>query len=356
VSNPCLYLRSDYAQGGVNLTFLDHLRRTARDRSRTITRPLVLAGVAALSLTPLAIAAPAGAAAGARAPSIGFFGGVAKFHVGGHAWVMSISDFSGFGDISISALHESDTWFFPAVPKSDLRANVRTGKATFNARNSLAPVAFANLRFVPSSRHKVSCHTGSQTIFDGRITGSITLVANHRGLKFTSAHVVFRSSSLTIDRQCNGPSGPGPCFAGFWNTFGPGPTSVTGDSLGLPGQRTYSIDVIKQITLRAPKNASVTYGVFGAAKKPVFDSKRKRLSVQGIGVVKGSAVLAGSGPPIVMHSRCLIGRRHFKARSATYSGSYTSPRGFSVRSIAAGLLKVGRSGGASFQIVTFTRA
>lgn len=336
------------------MRFLGHLSRTVRGRSLAVSRPLVLAGVAVLALTPLASAVPAGATPSAGTADITLFGGVAKFSVGGHTWQMSVFDFSVAAGISISATHEFDTWNFLSVPKSDLTANVKRGTATFSTHNALAPVAFANLRFTPSSRHKTTCRSGSETVFDGKLTGSITLVASKR-LKFKSAHVVFRASSLGIDHHCVGPSGPSPCFDGVWDTVGLG-AAAAGDSLSLPAKRTFSISLSKTVQLRAPKEASASYQVFGAERKPVFDIKRKRLSVSAIRVVKGSAVMTASMAPVVTNSRCTIGRTHFRERDASYSGSYTSPAGFSARSIVGGLLKVGRKGGAFFDITTFKRA
>lgn len=336
------------------MTFLDHLSRTVRGRSLAVSRPLVLAGVAALSLTPLAAAAPASAAPAAGSAVISLFGGAATFRVGGHAWVMSVFDFGVGAGIGISTSHEFDIWNFLSVPKSDLSVNVRRGTATFNAHNSMAPVAFANLRFIPSSRHKASCRSGSETFFDGKLSGSITLVANHRGLKFKSAHAVFRSSSLLIDHHCVPRTGLSQCFPGIWDTTGS--ASASGESVALPGQRTYFVDVTKTVRLRAPKQASVSFDVSGAASKPVFNSKLRQLSVKAIRVVKGSAVLKASLPPTVSTSRCAIGRKHFKERDASFFGSYTSPGGFTARSIVAGLLKVGRSGSAFFDIVTFKAA
>lgn len=337
------------------MTFLGHLSRTVRGRSRTVARSLVLAGVAVLSLAPLAIAAPAGAAAAAQPPVLSLFGQAAKFHVGGRAWVMGFFDFSASAVISLSTAHEFDTWNFFPVPKSDLKVNVKTGSATFQAHNALAPEAFANLRFTPSSRHKESCRSGSDTFFDGKITGSISLAASKR-LKFKSAHVVFRVATLDIDHNCSPPAGPTPCVAGFWGSASETPTSVSGDSPGVPDQRRFSVNIFKTVPLRAPRNASVTYEVSGAASKPVFDSGRRRLSVKAISVVKGSAVLTASGPPGISTSHCTIGRTRYKSRTASFFGSYKSPAGFSVRSVVGGQLKVARSGPASFTIITFKRA
>jgi hypothetical protein len=102
----------------------------------------------------------------------------------------------------------------------------------------------------------------------------------------------------------------------------------------------------------------VTFSLSGSARKPVFSSTRKRLSVKATGVVKGSAVLVASGPPTVFNSKCTLNRKHFKSRDASYFGSYTSPAGgqFEARSRLGGLLKVARSGTAFFDIITLTKA
>src|SRR5262249_6255703 len=153
-------------------------------------------GAAALALAPIANAIPAGAAVAAKAPVIGFVGGAANFRVGGHFWCLSFFVLDGgFVGIDISTGHESYSWDFLAVPKSDLKVNFRTGAAIFNTHTALAPVASAKLRFSPSSRHKRSCRSGSDTFFKGKVTGSISLVASKR-LKFRSAHVTFRGAVL----------------------------------------------------------------------------------------------------------------------------------------------------------------
>lgn len=336
------------------MAFLDHLSRTVRGRSGAVSRPFVFAGVAALALTPLASAVPAGAATSSIPPVISLLTGNASFHVGGHSWSMSVLAFSGNTNIDLSTTHEGDIWSF-TVPASDFKTNARTGTATLNAHNAMAPVAFANLRFSPSSRHKASCVTGSQTTFDGTVTGSISLVANHSGLKFKSAHVTFKGSALTVDRQCLRPV-PTLCFPGNWAAEGM--TSASGSTGGLPGRQTYSVSIVKSVSLTAPKDALVAYTVVGAASKPVFSGKARRLSVTATGVVKGSAVLTATAPPVVSTMRCTIGRGHFKERQALYSGSYRSPVGgqFRARSLVAGLIKVARSGIAAFDIVSVTNA
>jgi len=112
------------------------------------------------------------------------------------------------------------------------------------------------------------------------------------------------------------------------------------------------------VTLSAPKHATVSYDIFGVGRKPVFDSKAKRLSVKATKIVKGSATLVATAPPSVVTTPCTIGHKHFKQRDASYFGSFSSPAGgqFQARSLVAGLIKVAHSGIAFFDIVTLKKA
>jgi len=340
------------------LTFLDRFSRTVRGRSRTVSRPLAVVGVVALALTPLAATAQAGAAetraAQPAAPAtVILFSGDATFHVGGHTWLVSVLASDGFTGLGASTTHEFDSWGFLSVPSSDLKVNASTGAATFSAHSSLAPVAFAKLRFTPTSRHKASCSSGSETDFNGRSTGSITLVASST-VKFKSARVTFTGGSVSVDHGCVQAAGNA-CIAGSWNLGANSPT-VFGNTPGLPTRQKYTVDVIKSVNLKAPKNANVTFDVVGTASKPVFASKAKRLSVKASGVVKGSAVIVATHAPSVTNSHCTLNHKRYAAHDVTYFlAKYSSPAGgeFHTRSLIGGLIKVSRRGSGSFDIMTF---
>jgi hypothetical protein len=310
----------------------------------------------ALSLTPLALAAQAGAAqaGAAQGPAtVSLLSGDAKFHVGGHTWLLSVIAAAGFAGFGASTTHEFDSWSFSSVPNSDLKVNVSTGVATFNAHSSLAPVAFADLRFTPTSRHRVSCSSGSETVFDGRTTGSISLAASNT-VKFKSAHVSFSGGFVQVDRQCIQPTGDA-CIAGSWNIGTDSPVAF-GNTPGLPGLKTYTVDVIKSVNLKAPKNANLTFDIVGTASKPVFNSKTKRLSVKASGVVKGSAIISATQAPSVTNFHCTLDHKRYNSRDVNYfSSKYSSPAGaeFHARSIIGGLIKVARHGSGSFDIITF---
>ncbi len=297
----------------------------------------------------------------ARAPTISFFAGVAKFTVGGHTWSLSISDL-GVGDqVGISTTHELDSWVFFSAPASNLTVNKKTGNATFNAHNSLAPIAFFDLTFHATSRTKEHCHSGSETIFRGRTTGSVTLVANHKGLKFKAAHASFGSPVLAIDNGCSNPSGSGgstPCAAGSWNVGGT--VSARAQHRLCRNGRAFTVGVSSFVELKSPAGAVLLMNVLGTGKKPVFNNTKRKLQVNAnhSSGISGSAVLTATRRPTLTTSRCTLNGKHYKATDANYMGTYASPQGgqISARSILAGQLTVPRSGTASFDIITLKRA
>jgi hypothetical protein len=345
------------------LTNLDHFSRAVRGRSRAVTRPIMLGGAAVLALASLGTATAASAASAvvpARAPAISLTSAAAKFTVGGHTWFLTVGDLNPSVNITISTAHEFDAWIFSSASAATLKVNKKTGNATFNAHNSLAPIAFFNLTFTATSRSKVPCRSGSETDFTGRLAGSVTLVANHKGLKFKSAHARFSLSLLSIDNGCvlRPRTGPTPCFAGFWDA---GTTvGASGSAPGLPARRTFSVGITKIVELTSPANTLLDMEVFGTAKKPVFDSKKKKLrvSASGSGGITGSAILTATQRPTSTSSRCAMNGKPYKAHDVNYLGSYISPKGgqFQARSILAGQLKVARTGFATFHIVTLKPA
>jgi hypothetical protein len=340
------------------LTIIDRIGRTAGGRSRVIPRSLVLAGAAALTLAPLAVAAaPASASPAKSAPVVTLFSGGAKFSADGHNWVLEIDSFGGTDEIELTTTGEDDTWTFLSVPASDLKANAKTGHATFKSANSLKPVAFISLTFNPTKAKKQACKSGSETVFTGHISGSVTFNASSK-VTFKSAHVSFSSPFLDIDQGCvtKTSGGANECFGGFWSVGSA--ISAVGETPGLtPETLTVSID--KGIALKAPKNSTMSSDVIGGESKPAFNSKKKTLSVKASGgPVTGSALLTPTGPATVHTSTCVFKGKKFKASDAEYFAKYASPKShqFVGQSIILGKLDVARTGFAIFDLMTFKKA
>jgi hypothetical protein len=322
----------------------------------TIRRFLVIAGAAVLSLAPLALAAPASASA-RSSPAIALFTGDATFSAAGHNWVLAINGFGRTASVSLITTHEDDSFTFLSVPAAALKANAKTGHATFNTGKSLNPILSVNLTFSPTKAKKQACKSGSETVFTGHISGSITLVASSK-VTFKSAHVSFSSPFLSVDHSCVAKNGGGgnECFGGFWSAGSA--VTASGETPGLtPGA--LSAGVSKTVVPRAPTNTTESSNVLGSESKPAFNSKNRTLSVKASGgPVSGSALLTSTGPATVHTSTCTSKGKKFKASDSEFFAKYASPSGhqFAGQSILLGKMAVAAKGFAIFDVITFKKA
>jgi hypothetical protein len=322
-----------------------------------VPRCLVIVGAAALSLAPLAVVTPAGASPTKSAPSITLFSGAAKFSAAGQNWVFSITAFGHTALISVISTHEDDGFTFLSVPAGAMRVNAKTGHANYRTGNALTPIAAVNLTFSPTKAKKQACKSGSETIFSGRLAGSVALTANKK-LTFKSSHVSFTSPILDVDNKCVAKNGGGgnECFGGFWSV-GSAVTAI-GETPGLIPEG-IGLSVTKSVVPKAPKNATESSAVIGSQSKPSFNSKKRTLSVKASsGPVTGSALLTASGPPSVRHFTCTLKGKKVKASDSEFFGKYASPSGhqFVGQSVLLGKVVVAAKGDAVFDIVTFKKA
>ncbi|HXS66765.1 MAG TPA: hypothetical protein VN767_28240 [Streptosporangiaceae bacterium] len=322
----------------------------------TILRSLVIAGAATLPLASLALAAPASASVAKSSPAITLFSGDAKFTAAGHNWVLSINGFRQTASISLLTTNEDDGFTFLSVPASALKVNAKTGHATFNTANALKPIASINLTFSPTKAKKQACKSGSETVFSGRISGSVTLVASKK-VTFKSSHVAFSSPFLDVDNGCVAKTGGGNgCFGGFWSV-GSAVTAI-GETPGLTAGA-MTVSVTKTVVPKAPKNATESSDVIGVESKPSFNSKKRTLSVKATsGPVTGSALLTSSGAPAKRTFTCTSKGKKFKATDSEFFGKYASQKGhqFVGQSVLLGKETVAAKGDTIFDVLSFKKA
>jgi hypothetical protein len=285
------------------------------------------------------------------------FSGDTNFSADGHNWSFSINAFNKVTSIELATTGEDDSWTFLSVPASDLNANSETGHAIFKSRNSLKPIASISLDFTATGERKQVCESGSEKVFTGHISGSVTLVASSK-VKFASAQVKFSSPVLDFNKDCVAKTsgGPNACFDGFWRAGSTIP--AIGDTPGLASEA-LTMSISKRVVPKAPKNVIMTSDVFGSESKPVFNSKKKTLSVKASGgLIAGSALLASKEPPSVHTSMCSSKGKKFKATDAEYLGKYASPSGHLLvgQSAILGRLALAKTGTAIFDIITFKKA
>jgi hypothetical protein len=302
-----------------------------------------------------AVAASTGSASTAF---VSLVSGPVKFKAAGHTWGLAISDESFAAGLSLDTTSEFDAFQFANPPKSDFTVNKSTGRATLQSHSYFKPVATFDLTFTPTSQRKGACSSGHETLFSGNLTGSISVTGNGKGVKFSSAHVKFGGSLLSVDYNCITKSKPA-CGSASWGAIG-SPLSAFGAIPGLPGLRKFTAALSEQFQVPGSRVALEDIAVIGAANKPSFDSKHKTLTVTTphSGRVTGSLVFksASHQPPVV--SKCYVDGKLYKDSDVNYLASYASPSGkqLTATSYLAGKLKLAAKGSGVFDIATFKKA
>jgi hypothetical protein len=319
----------------------------------------------ALAAASLAIAWISGASAAHAAPAgvqpllIELSSGPVKFTAGGHTWSVTVADAGPGPFITISTPGETDAWNFAALPSSGFHVNLSNGNTSLVSGNSLKPIASFTLHLTPTSGSGFTCPVGSETTYAGTLAGSFTFTASSK-LKFHSAHVRFRRSTVTIDYGCKyHHSGRVPCAAGTWDA-GSSVTSASGTTAGLPGQRRFPLTLNKTAILPAPSGTLRSVLVYAPAPAPVYRASGPTLTVKSgsSGRITGSAVLTGQDP-FVTSSNCVIGSQHYQRRDTEYAARVSTPTAhpLEAKSYVLGWIKLPAvSPNCEFDVATFKKA
>ncbi len=340
----------------------DHFPHRVKAWARTASRPIVIVAAAVLALGAVGGTPQAGAARTTPPLYYNLYAGAAKFNVDGRTWRISPSYLGEpqVVEIELSTANETDDWQASFAPAADLVVNSSTDAATFRTHNTLAPLAFIDLKFSPTSRKTVTCETGSATDVTGTLTGTLSLTANHRGLKFKSSRVSMPKSTLEIDYSCIPPPVETECELGFYEFgskyFGTG----AAPGLALPGRHTYVAGVESDQAVTAPAHTVFLLGVYQDSAAPVFNSKTRQLSIKvtGKGPVTGSAVVTSKGTPETEAVPCTLDGKQYTQDQTSYSGTYDSPKGhqYEAHSLVIGEVKVPRTGDGFFYITRLKAA
>jgi hypothetical protein len=323
-----------------------------------------------LALAPLAAVTSASAATtGKPLTETSLFGGPVTITAGGHTWKLSVAAEAPLiaGEsystvIGLSTSSEEDGWVYEITPKADVSASASTGAFSLDSHSAFEPSASVNVKFKATSHKAASCAKGSETLFTGTLTGSISLVANGKGLKFKVSHARFGPSRVIVDRGCITKGNP--CSAGAWGaettpTVSGGEIVAAGETPGLPGQRRFEVSVGDDFPLSAPAEAFENIIVFQNSKSIAFDSKHKKLTIDaGSGRVSGSVVLTSMHKLNSSTSKCTANGKSYKDSDIAYNASFASPAGHSIqaRSFVVGTIKLPASGTGQFDIATFKKA
>ncbi len=352
------------------MTFRDNLGSIKGCCPRVAGRVLGVGCAVALAMSPLAgLASASAATSGKPLTETSLFGGLATFKADGHTWRLNVAAeaplIAGqqyttvFG---LSTTGENDGWVFNGTPKADVSANASTGAFSLDSHSAFAPVASANVKFKATSHKAASCSKGSETLFTGTMTGSISLVANGK-LAFSSSHAKFGPGRVIVDRGCIVKGNP--CGAGVWGAFGKGGSSggqviASGDDPGLPGQHSFEVSLGDVIPLPKPADAAEDIIVTQKPKSESYNSAHHKLTVDaGSGRITGSIVVTGTHHLKPVSSKCTLKGATYKETSTFYDGvNFTSPVGHTLhaKSFVVGSLTMPASGFGELDLATFKKA
>jgi hypothetical protein len=285
----------------------------------------------------------------------------------GHTWSLDVNEADGQVFVALMTTvkgvteeHDWDTTaaFAPAANK-DLKVT-STGHATFGTGSALNPVLGMSVSFTPTKAAKQACTKGSQTIYTGKVSGTVSLATGLRGVKFSVKFTGQPVGSLIADRSCVvNPPAIFPCSGSLWSlasgnpalgqVFGAqlGPKSAWNDQFGQEALKTASKFVTR----------SVSVSVNGPA--PKLNTAAKTFSVSGLpsGALTGAAVISYSGSFPLPPMTCTQGGKKFKETQTDYNGTKVKvSKAFQAHSLLAGTVTMHTAAFGAYIAVKLTAA
>jgi hypothetical protein len=316
-------------------------------RKTPTSRRLRTAVVAPLGAMTIFLAGPAAALiataspAGATTPTLELIAGSAAVKTSnGVGWSLDVV-WDGFVTPTVPALsvgilrtvttggtgEEVHSWQFN-VKTTSLAFSTKTGVGTLNAGTSASPVATVDLAFKSTKSSKVTCTSGSETIYSGTLKGEVELVTGLTGggtvggktLSFTG------SPEIKVDSNCSVPITP----CGNETLWASGDnTALTLAGGGNLTGTTSTVSVSREAKLKAPAGA-IRYDATGMnSAAPAWNATTKTLSVSTStgGIITGSATLTGGTDKTVKTTCTLSGKKYTDTTIEDFTANYASPAG-----------------------------
>ncbi|TVZ06963.1 hypothetical protein EAS64_06435 [Trebonia kvetii] len=324
-------------------------------KSRRWRMPRVL-GAAALAAGLLAVGLPAGAAQASTVPtspgastttqySLDFVGSAKTL---GHTWIVDFNAGNDAVGVLLSTTYkgvsEQHQWMTTAgygkTAAKELKVT-STGHASFATGKTLSPVLSVTAAFAPTKATKSACTKGSETVYTGKVTGSLTLVTGLKSVKVKLKFSGKAGASLDVDKSCQPKIPPvkTPCAgSGWFVTAANNSSNVLGAQ--TPGSKTWQ-DLFAQGPFKTASKwvqRSALVAVNGPAPKVSTASKTVAVSGLASGAITGAGLISYSSgfasPPVT----CYIGSKKYKATTTEYFGSVKVSKPFKANTALAGTL------------------
>ena len=322
-------------------------------KSRRWRMPRVM-GAAALAAGLLAAGLQAGPALASTRPAASTPTQVSLEVLGsakalGHVWTVDFN--AGDGSVGVllgtfyKGVSEQHQWTtaagFASTAAKELKVT-STGHATFATGKALSPVLSVALKFTPVKATKSACTKGSDTVYAGRVTGTLTLVTGLKKVKVALKFAGVAGASLDVDKSCQPklPAVKNPCDGGAWFLS---TSAVPGSVLGVQvlGSKSAWQDQFSQGPFKTASKwvqRSAFVAVNGPA--PKLSTAKKTIAVSGLasGAFTGAAVISYSSSFPNPATTCFIGSKKYTETTTGYFGSVKVSKPFKANTVLAGTL------------------
>jgi hypothetical protein len=322
-------------------------------KSRRWRMPRVL-GAAALAAGLLAVGLPAGAAhastvpasPGASTPTLYSLEVDSGTKALGHVWTVHLN--AGNSSVGVmldtfykgvSEQHEWTTNGFSPTAAKELKVT-STGHASFATGKALSPVLSVALKFTPYKAIKSACTKGSQTVYAGRVTGSLTLVTGLKSVKVALKFANTSGASLAVDKGCQAKVTPvkTACAGGSWYVGSSNQGAMI--SLQSPGQKTWE-DILgsgRNKTANKWITRTTQIEVYGPGPKLNTATKTVAVSALASGAIIGSGVISYSTTFTSPAIACYLNGKKYLETETQYDGSVKVTKPFQGHSLLVGTL------------------
>lgn len=302
-------------------------------------RPRVLLAGALLVLgAPVAAQVATVASSSAGTSSIDLSGAATGIKIAGDSWLFSVTyETLDSPTVEFSLLRttsggsEIHLWSVP-VSASDFSWSASSGVARLDTGSQADPIGSADVTFTKTGSKSLSCTSGSETDYSGKMSGKAELVTGLSGggtVGSTTKTLTFDDETvLKIDNGCV--TNTDYCTASLiWSSVADANGTVEADGGNLGAEKTYFAGAIRETTLSKPAGSSRDDIIEATTKAPTFNGAKTTLSITttaaglltGSGTISGGSKRSGSYP-------CSYDGKKVTVKTVTISGATWTSHSF----------------------------
>jgi hypothetical protein len=295
--------------------------------------------------------------------------GLVAIKGGGHTWDLQLlldkADL-GFPEpatatVSITTPYkggqEAHSWAFGNLPSGEISVNGSKGTASASTGTALDPIVTLSVAFKPTSHSVYKCKGGgTETTYNGKLTGSVKLTTGLHGLVLSKTGATFgQPSQFQVSTDFCVPT---PCTFADWEATSAKSTTKlpytlgVGVDAGLPPHQHFYADVEKLSQLAKPKGTLRGDGSIMNTANPVFSKSSKKYTVttSKSGAVTGTMVIGPAKASKPETFSCSVAGTSYTETDVSYTGKYSGA--ITAHTMLTGNVGLGKTGEGGFDIIT----